>query len=198
MIQRHSTRLAWPCLPAGLLTALLGASVVQAHGQPANPRAEALERFRDRVDAYVQLRDKVRAGMPKLEETSDPAEITRREQALGEAIRAARADAKQGDILTPEVARVLREVIRSNFRQRPPKERQAALASLPGKLTLKVNDAYPSTSPLATVPPTLLGQLPPLPDALEYRLAGNRLILRDINANVIVDFIPNAVPRPQD
>jgi hypothetical protein len=183
-------------LSAVALTALVaGASGLAAQSQPVNPQALELKNFRDHVDEYVKLREKVRAGMPKLKETSDPAEITRREHALGNAVRAARAGAKQGEVFTPEVCRILRETIRDNFRRRPPNESHAALASVP-ETPLKVNDTYPSSIPLATVPPTLLAQLPPLPDGIEYRLVGNRLILRDIDANLVVDFIPDAVPKP--
>jgi hypothetical protein len=35
--------------------------------------------------------------------------------------------------------------------------------------------------------------LPPLPAELEYRVVGHSLILRDIEANLIVDFIVNAI-----
>ncbi|RPJ84417.1 MAG: hypothetical protein EHM13_04385 [Acidobacteria bacterium] len=183
-------------LRAVALAAVLAAPGLPAQGQAVNPHAQALQEFRERVDEYVKLRDKVRAEMPKLEETSDPAEITSREHALGVAIRAARSAARQGEIFRPEVARIFRETIRSNFSRRSPKERQAALDALPGNLALKINDSYPPTVPLATVPPTLLRQLPPLPDTLEYRLVGNRLILRDVNANLVVDFITNVVSKP--
>jgi hypothetical protein len=40
----------------------------------------------------------------------------------------------------------------------------------------------------------LLDALPRLPEGLEYRFMGNDLILRDTKANLIVDFINNAVP----
>ncbi|MBP1635890.1 MAG: hypothetical protein H6Q10_2464 [Acidobacteria bacterium] len=183
-------------LPVLLTAAVVaGAPGLAAWPQPVNPHALALKGFRDRVDQYVRLRNRVRAGMPKLAETSDPAEITNRERALGEAVRAARAGASRGEIFSPDVVPFFRETIGANFRQRPPKERQAALASVPDE-PLKVNDAYPATVPLATVPPTLLAQLPPLPETVEYRLVGDRLILRDIDANLVVDFVPNAVPKP--
>ena len=53
----------------------------------------------------------------------------------------------------------------------------------------KINQTYPSEWPLATFPATLLAKLPELPDGLEYRLLSEALILRDDNANIIVDFI---------
>jgi hypothetical protein len=53
---------------------------------------------------------------------------------------------------------------------------------------------YPTTLPLVTVPAKLLRALPELPDGLEYRILGRHLILRDVKANLIVDFVRDAVP----
>jgi hypothetical protein len=53
---------------------------------------------------------------------------------------------------------------------------------------------YPSSLPLGTVPARLLRELPDLPPELEYRIVARHLILRDAKANIIVDFIRNAVP----
>ena len=58
----------------------------------------------------------------------------------------------------------------------------------------RVNQLYPTTYPLATFPPALLPLLPPLPEEVEYRIVRDNLVLRDIEANVILDFIPRAVP----
>jgi hypothetical protein len=62
------------------------------------------------------------------------------------------------------------------------------------KVPPAINTDYPTALPLATVPPGLLLKLPTLPMDLEYRFLGRHLILRDIKANLIVDFIPDAVP----
>jgi hypothetical protein len=58
-----------------------------------------------------------------------------------------------------------------------------------------VNDEYPKSIPLATVPPKLLAALPPLPHGLEYRFVGRRLILHDTLTNLVVDILENAIPR---
>jgi hypothetical protein len=42
----------------------------------------------------------------------------------------------------------------------------------------------------------LLDVLPRLPEELEYRFVGRDLILRDVKANLIVDFIPGILARP--
>ena len=56
---------------------------------------------------------------------------------------------------------------------------------------------FPAAAPMATMPPSLLAVLPPLPKELEYRIIGNFLILRDVEAALILDVIPAAVPRQQ-
>jgi hypothetical protein len=38
--------------------------------------------------------------------------------------------------------------------------------------------------------------LPRLPKDLEYRIMGHDLALHDIGPNLIVDFIPGAIPSP--
>ena len=53
----------------------------------------------------------------------------------------------------------------------------------------------PAAAQMATMPPSLLATLPRLPAALEYRVVGNTLVLRDVEAGLIIDFIPAAVPR---
>jgi len=47
---------------------------------------------------------------------------------------------------------------------------------------------------LQSMPPNLLLNLPGLPDGLEYRLLDRELVLRDREANIIVDYVPNAFP----
>jgi hypothetical protein len=177
------------------LTASVAGAGVGAQGEAARSREAALNAFRQRVEDYVELRNKVRGDMGKLEETTDPAEITRRERALGAAIREARAGARAGDLFTPDVAQLIRATVRANLERRPKPEKAAALSEVPGRRAVKVNDPYPDDIPLATVPPTLLGQLPPLPETLEYRFVGDRVVLRDIEANLVIDFVPKAVPR---
>ena len=39
----------------------------------------------------------------------------------------------------------------------------------------------------------ILRNLPKLPEGVEYRIIGRNLILRDVKANMIVDYIPNAI-----
>jgi hypothetical protein len=68
------------------------------------------------------------------------------------------------------------------------------LEEVPEKLRIRINDPYPEGAPLATMPPEILLRLPVLPEELEYRFLGRHLILRDVDANVILDFVYNVVP----
>jgi hypothetical protein len=44
------------------------------------------------------------------------------------------------------------------------------------------------------VPPLLLDVLPPLPTPLEYAVAGRTLVLKDADAQVVVDLLPDTLP----
>jgi hypothetical protein len=147
----------------------------------------AIADFSQRVTAYLASTTKLTEGVPPLKRTDDPAEIASREVALGEAIRAGRAGAKPGDIFTPDIARLFRRVIKNDFRQRPLGGRKVMLDEIP-HFHPRVNQTYPSAWPLATFPATLLAAMPALPEGLEYRLLSEALILRDVRANIIVDF----------
>ena len=58
-----------------------------------------------------------------------------------------------------------------------------------------VNANYPEAAPVATVPPSVLLSLPHVPqEFVEYRFVNRDLVLRDVGANMIIDFIPRAAP----
>ena len=59
---------------------------------------------------------------------------------------------------------------------------------------MKVNAVYPEKETLSTVPPNVLMSLPELPKDIEYRFVGKHMILRDARANLIIDYIANAIP----
>jgi hypothetical protein len=73
-------------------------------------------------------------------------------------------------------------------------DRKALVHELPRSLTLVVNMDYPTSLPLATFPGKLLRTLPDLPPELEDRIVGRHLILRDVKANIVVDFVRDVVP----
>jgi hypothetical protein len=65
----------------------------------------------------------------------------------------------------------------------------------PGPIKLQISGRYPDSVPLATMPPQVLAELPKVPQELEYRFIGERLILLDVPAHLIIDYIEEALPR---
>lgn len=179
-------------MTAWLLALILGVALQER----VNPTAEGVAAYQKRVAAYLELRRDLTKKIREVKETGDPAKISSREKALGQAIAAARQGAKAGDIfgdLSPFLLKILAE----DWQSRAPADRKAALAELPANLKLTINEPYPTTQPLATVPSRLLARLPVLPEELEYRLADRQLLLRDRDANLIVDVLGGAAPEHQ-
>jgi hypothetical protein len=150
--------------------------------------------FFDHVRAYVKIHDAADARVPSLKDTSDPQQVSGREKALADEIRVQRAGAQPGDVFTPSAAREIAQIVADDFKSRPVTAQKAILVEVPMKVPPAINTDYPTTLPLATVPPSLLLKMPTLPEELEYRFIGRHLILRDVKANLIVDFIPDVVP----
>ena len=163
-------------------------------GAPAvNQNAAAIKGFIDRVKEYVDLQKKVDDGLPKLSGKEDPSKIEAHQAAMAARIKMTRAKAKRGDIFG-SAEPVLMTVIREDANLRTLREARAAMEEVPKFDPPAVNTPYPEKAALATVPPLLLDALPRLPEGIEYRFMGNDLILRDTKANLIADFINNAVP----
>jgi hypothetical protein len=158
-----------------------------------NPRAQALVDFKKRVDGYLELRRAVTQKYPEVKQTGDPAQIHQREENLGKGIALARPKARAGDIFGP-VAGQLLKIVQDDWNARSPADQKAILSEIPRGMLLKVNQPYPVKIPLATAPARLLAQLPMLPEELEYRLVDRRLLLRDRDANLIVDVLVGAEP----
>jgi len=178
--------------PAVVVSVAILASLAWTTTSVADRRVDsegpAVADFSKRVAAYIDLTKRATQGLPHLTRTDVPSEITAREIEIGNAIRVARAGASPGDILTPAAARVFRQVIKDDFRHRPRRAQKVMRDEVP-HFHPKVNQTYPGEWPLATFPAPLLAKLPELPERLEYRLLSEALILRDVDANIIVDFI---------
>jgi hypothetical protein len=174
----------------------LGVGVAAAAQQKGvNPDARVLADYKKRIDAYMELRSRIQRGGPRLEPAKDPAKIQAARNELAAAIRSARADAAQGAIFTKEVAMLFRRLLAPETRgPRGTETREAIAEDAPAKVTLKVHASYPEGEPLPSVPANVLASLPRLPEGLEYRILHRHLILRDVDANLIVDVMPNAMP----
>ena len=163
---------------------------------PVNPDAKILADFNDRVKAYIALRNKADNDAPKLKETKEAAKIQEAQLALAAAIRNARATAKPGDIFAPEIEKKFRALLSPEVKGPAGAKAKATILEEKPMVELKVNTEYPSAEPLSTVPPTVLQAMPPLPkgEGLEYRFVRKHLILLDTRANLIVDYLLNAIP----
>jgi hypothetical protein len=165
-------------------------------GSTPSQNAGVLADFRARVNSYEALRRKVQSSLPKLSTEATPEEIDRYQQPLQAGIIAARSSAKQGDLFTQSVRRIIRTLIAQTFaRGDRATLRESILEDNPGRVRLTVNRPYPEDVPLSNMPADLLMNLPPLPTFLEYRFVGDNLILLDSGANLIVDLMPQALPR---
>ena len=165
-----------------------------ADAQKSNPDALVLKDFTERIEAYTKLRSKLKGDVPRLKETKDPADIKASQDALSAKIREARKAARPGDIFTPEIRAKFRELMYPELKGAEGRATKAAIQEdVPANVKFKVNATYPEQEALPTMPPNLLASLPRLPEDLEYRIIGKHLILRDVHANIIVDYIPNAI-----
>jgi hypothetical protein len=131
-----------------------------------------------------------------MKETSDSAAIKAGQVALAARIRELRASAQPGDIFTPQIRDKFRRLMYPELKgedgqdaKKTLKDDAPAVAAIP----FKPNAPYPEGKPLPTVPVNLLLSLPTLPKELEYRIIDKHLILRDTDANIIVDYIPSAI-----
>jgi len=177
-----------------------------ACGQAAAPKpqppqsaeqARAFKEFTELVQQYVELRNKLEASLPRLGSREPQEQIVAHQQAFAQKIREARAGAKRGDIFAPEIAEEFRHLIRRELQgPKGPNARKTMRQGDPVKpFRLRVNDTYPETLPVTTMPPALLLKLPQLPEAVAYRIVGRDLVLQDVEARLIVDFIHNALPK---
>ena len=176
-----------------MLAALTLAFLVQA--TPVNPHAAALHDFSKRLDAYLALRADLGKKLQPMAPTASASDLQARQEALAAAIRNARAHAKQGDLVPTVVQRQIRETVAADFRRRRPAAQRAALDEVSTGPMPGINKTYPEQAALPTVPPLLLANLPQLPDNLQYRFFGHHIIILDGDVEIVVDYIPNALPR---
>jgi hypothetical protein len=181
------------CVAVMMFPLVFSASTVRAQEKfESSPDARVLGDFKVRVEKYDQLRKKADDSAPPLKESKSAAKIKDGQHGLAERIGAARAGVKPGEIFTPEIATVLKRLLRPEAKQHDSKE--AMKEDKPVIVSFKVNGPYPDKQPVATVPPNVLAALPQLPKDIEYRFIDKHLILRDARANLIIDYIPNAIP----
>jgi hypothetical protein len=158
----------------------------------------ATQAFEARVNEYVALHRLLEGPLPPLRMTRDMSKIQASMRELALRIQLVRANARQGDLIAPDVARMFRRRIATClpadewaaiFADNAAEEEDVRVGPPPA---LHVNMEWPAQVLYGYVPPQLLAALPRLPAELQYRIIGNSLVLWDHHANLIVDFLPGA------
>jgi hypothetical protein len=205
-----------------ILTAVLGAGACSRNDTPEPPPAtsespdpatptervvgplseedaRALATMNDRLREYVDLHLKVEGDLPDLPNDATPEQIDQKQRELQRRMAEARASAKPGALFTPEAQPVIIRLLGQVFEGPQGRQLKASIMDEnPTDLasyTLKVNARYPDNVPVTTVPVDVLQALPKLSEDLEYRFIGDALILLDVHAHTIADYIENALPK---
>ena len=193
---------------AALAVSSVGISA--AAGQDTAGGRGGLQVFAERVAAYADLHQRVDAVFPPWTSTEDMASIFGRRAYLAVAIKAERPNAKQGDVFQPSAANALRGIIADALSEADATPKLAEGVSeadvewmlqglyeeceMPAGYRPEVNTGYPQWA-THEMPFVLLSALPALPAGIQYRLIDRDLLLWDVDANLIIDVLPDALPR---
>lgn len=178
---------------------LLFASICPAQAAPPQPTSpdqtaadqSVVKDFNDRVQQYMDARQKAQPGSPP--KSADAKKLIDYRNKLRASLLKGRANAKQGDVFTSDIANYFRRQIATALAGPDGKKIQVSMRRAePVRIPIQVNGRYPQNVPLQSSPASLLLHLPPLPKELEYRVVDHALLLRDKDANLIVDFVPDA------
>ena len=174
-------------------------AIVPAQPDPTyEPFKKALQAYVDLTQAERKVAAQEAEKVPGKAAAGTGAEqsVRTRQNSLADALRTKlRPNATPGDVVSPEMATAITRDIQQAFNT--PK-RALFLDELGEQNSTPANAATPTINQqldAPRVPPRLMEILPPLPKQLEYDFVGRTLVLRDIDAAVVVDFIPNALPQ---
>jgi hypothetical protein len=171
------------------------AAMLQPAAAPVTEKA-AVDQFDAAIAEYMALRERLRKEIAGPVANSTATKIADASDALAGAIQRARPNARIGALFVTPVTPVIKHRIADAVRS---ENLGPVLADIDDEhikpVTPAIHLRFPAKEPLATMPPSLLAVLPPIPKALEYRIVGEYLVLRDIDAALILDFIPAAIKR---
>ncbi len=162
------------------------------------PLRTALQAYVDETQPYRKQAAEAAEQVPGKATASVGAEasVRERQNVLADAIKnKLRANAQQGDLLGDGAGTAIKRAVDDAFSGPRHDLLMDALAeqndpgqAVPQTIVLNEHVGAPRT-------PVLLNQiLPALPKQLEYGFAGRTLLLRDVDADVVVDYLPDALP----
>ncbi len=176
-----------------VLGALFGTALWAARA--VNPDAAAVADFKSGVSEYMKIHKQAESSLPKLKSASSAEAIAAHVRALADRIRQARPGARQGDLFTPGATAEFRRLIGMAMEGRKAaRVHQSLRSGEPVRFRLEVNGQYPEAVPRQSAPPTLLQNLPVLPEELRYAIVDHALAILDAPARLVVDFLPDAIP----
>ncbi len=197
--------------PPARLLGLVGLAAVVACGPTLPPSTvpptpdPTFEPFRRALQAYVDQTQPYRKQAAQAAEqvpgkaapeVGATAAVRTRQETLAQALQTKlRPAAKPGDLFVRPVADAIRHQVTEAF-EGPRKdllmdglaEQNEAGKANPHPVTIN----QPTDAP--KLPPLLLDVLPPLPQQLEYGFVGRTLLLKDSDAQVVVDLLPDTLP----
>lgn len=168
--------------------------ILAAMGVCAVAQPPQIAAFNRRVQAYYAIHLQLEGAVPTVRISEDPAVVRKAIDALGDKLRAVRFDAEQGDIFTPDVVPLFRQSIREHCAGDFARLLEMMNDELGPMPRPAVNGKWPAEG-VGLMPPDLLRRFPRLPDGLEFRFVNRDLVLWDSHADLILDIIPNAIPR---
>ena len=205
---RLGVRTAVQSAALGLVTAACAASTITGGpgtGQAgANPQTKAVNKdakimadFNERVQKYVEVHRRLEATLPPIPTEATPQQIDAHQRALEKLIQRERLKGgKPGDFFDKDTRALFRRHLDIAFSGPDGADAKAEIMDeYPGPVNVVINGRYPDTIPLSTVPPKALQLLPSLPEELEYRFIGDRLILLDVHAHIVIDAIEKVFRR---
>jgi hypothetical protein len=202
------------CLPVVLLAVVAGCTNHRsAHIAPVGDvdmDAKVLAKFQHEIEEYKELHKELVHRIPTVGLNASAQEIAAHRAKMAKGIQAERKSAKQGEIIKPSVEAAFRRIIAQEMagpervqvvkeiKQGNPTSESVPNQANPTRehtesVQVAVNTAYNDDAPFSSMPSTLLLKLPLLPPEVQYQFVGRDLILRDTEANVILDFIKDPI-----
>ena len=176
-------------------TAVVTARVSVTQETKVNADAAAIADFMKRVDDYAALHKKIESMLKEPSQDGRPEAVVEHQREFAKLMQKERQYAKPGDIVTKPMRNVVRRLLASVFRSPDGRDiKRSILDTYTGNVILHVNSTYPDNLPYSTVPLPILQGLPALPDALQYRFMGQKLLLLDPHGRLIVDIVENVFP----
>jgi hypothetical protein len=155
-------------LPALALTVLPVHAQTMAYEEHRPAAPPAVSEFTTSINRYLELHRLLESPMSSLTMGADLEQVMRAREAHRRALVEARVATPRGDLFTPRVATYIR--------------RQLQMAT------------YEAQRADAGVKKTALQRLPELPNELEYRFVDRDLVLLDMEIDLVVDVLQNALP----